>query len=487
MPIRPRSAPQRTPAASSVLQEDLQASVSYFQHLLGGLEQSVERCQAIASRLETQANEGFELAADSQTAPEAPAGSNAVSLRPWHILAPLLCARNSALLGSVTLSFCLAWPVLVLPTVGAVPGSSAEGIEGPSEPSSPDLTDLQAPTPNAEIVSGHSDEIGTVQRPSDQPLARTSAPLRGDIAPGLSAFNAAHVPSIQRRVAACISEVDVVEAVQPFVPHGCPFTIHNPFTGRSQCKIMSEVIQTPQALRAILSDFSARRGPLIPVHPQPDDASVHLIPAAASPSLASVLLRTGSDLHPLCATRAGPAQPFRRIVLNGRHGRVREPYSVSRGAEQPLALHDGDCLYVDTGPFGPPPPTPAGSGTRRTAFNHAFLLAGLSAWLGPRATIVALFCIAGPSAMQTLPPAPAEIPRPRYSIGHYPWRAPLERQNLQHVCRDRICRLSLLCPWRGPQGIYQAGRQTGLEAVWNHYYERGSPCRACACMAVPHS
>ncbi|CAE7211553.1 CEP2 [Symbiodinium necroappetens] len=49
----PPTAQPQTPAANA-LREDLQASVSYFQHLLGGLEQSVERCQAVATRLEAQ-------------------------------------------------------------------------------------------------------------------------------------------------------------------------------------------------------------------------------------------------------------------------------------------------------------------------------------------------------------------------------------------------------------------------------------------------
>ena len=152
---------------------------------------------------------------------------------------------------------------------------------------------------------------------------------------------------------------------------------------------MSEVLQIPQALRTVLSDFAARRGwqPLVPVHPQPDADSVHLIPAAASPDLASVLLRTGNDLHPLCATRLGSGPPYRRIVLNGRHGRIREPYSIARGGEHPLALRDGDCLLVDTGPFGPPPPTPARSDAVRPGLSLPLLGAG---WIAGLLACVAL-------------------------------------------------------------------------------------------------
>ena len=166
--------------------------------------------------------------------------------------------------------------------------------------------------------------------------------------------------------------------------------------------------------------------------------------------------------------------PYRRIVLNGRHGRIREPYNIARGGENPLALRDGDCLLVDTGPFGPPPPTPARSSAGRSGL-YLPLLVGVTRWAGLRNSLLALLRLGLASAVQILPAAPDGVPIPRYSIGHFPWRAPLERQDLRHVCRDRACRLSLLCPWRGPQGIYHIGRFTNLDAVWAHYHESGRP------------
>ena len=45
--------PRPTPCSSA----ELQASLSYMQHLLGGLEQSVERCQAVAATLEAQSTQ----------------------------------------------------------------------------------------------------------------------------------------------------------------------------------------------------------------------------------------------------------------------------------------------------------------------------------------------------------------------------------------------------------------------------------------------
>ncbi|CAE7401593.1 set10 [Symbiodinium microadriaticum] len=369
----------------------------------------------------------------------------------------------------------VVWSLLSLwPPAAFAMESTGGDADGPSEPSSPDLTDLQAPTPTATVDTGADEEEGALQRPADSPFARTSAPLRGDLDPLLPEFAHASVPQVQRCVAACLSDVDVSTLPQPFIPHGCPFTVHNPFTRRSQCKIMSEVVQTPQAFRAMVSDFAARRGwqPLIAVHPQPTADSVHLIPAAADPALASVVLRTGHDLHPLCATRESPGQPFRRIVLNGRHGRIREPYSIGRGAGSSLSLRDGDCLNVDTGPFGPPPPTPARSdGYRVSLSSWVSLLVG-GQTLGGRHLGLPLLCLLA-HAVQLLPPAPDGTPIPRYSVGHFPWREPLERQDLRLVCRDRLCRVSLLCPWRGPQGIFQTGRLTGLDTIWQHYAEEG--------------
>ena len=288
-------------------------------------------------------------------------------------------------------------------------------------------------------------------------------------------FDASSIPRLQRTVAACLSEVDTEPPSDPFIPAGCPFTIHNPFTSRSQCKVLSEVITSPQALRTVLSDFSARRGwqPLVSVHPQPDSASVHLVPAAADQALASVVLRSGSTLNALCLTRQWQGNPYRRIVLHGRHGRLREPYSVSRGMGGAVTFRDGDCLLADMGPFGPPPPTPAtSSGARVGAF--ALVLPVLSGLSGGRSGLWLAFLLFTRSvSVQILPPAPDGVSAARYSVGHYPWREPHERQSLQLVCHDRTCRISMLCPWRGPQGIFQVPPQVALQDVWAHYSEPG--------------
>ncbi|CAE7887301.1 pol [Symbiodinium necroappetens] len=194
--------------------------------------------------------------------------------------------------------------------------SDDEAPDGPTEPSSPALTDLQAPTPTGTVEHGIDPRVGIIQRTSDSSLAHTSAPLRGDYEPLISTFDLCAIPRLQRTVAACLSDVDTE----------CPA---NPF-------VMSEAIPSPQA-------------------------SVHLIPAAADSNLASVVLRSGSTLQALCLTRAWQGNPYRRIALHGRQGRLREPYSVSRGIGGTVTFRDGDCLHADMGPFGPPPPTPATS------------------------------------------------------------------------------------------------------------------------------
>ena len=463
---------------SCSLREDLQASTLYFQHLLGGLEQSVERCYAVAGSLEARVT-GADAAPTAEANGHAPPDESGVATADLSRLFTLLLCRWLGLAGGSRSAVCVVGFLSMCSQQTLAMESVDRVADGPSEPSSPDLTDLQAPTPTATIDPievGAEGAEGVLRRPADSPFAHTSAPLRGDLDSPLPGFDSASVPQVQRRVAACLSDVDVSPVPQPFVPHGCPFTVHNPFTRRSQCKIMSEAVQTPQAFRAVVSDFAARRGwqPLVAVHPQPTADSVHLIPAAADPALASVVLRTGQDLHPLCANRASPGHPFRRIVLNGRHGRIREPYSISRGVGNPLSLRDGDCLNVDTGPFGPPPPTPARSAGHRFGLGGWGPLLVGSRVLGRRYLgLPLLFLLA--QAVQLLPPAPDGIPIPRYSVGHFPWREPLELQDLRLVCRDRVCRVSLLCTWRGPQGIFQVGRLTGLDDVWRHYAEGGRP------------
>ncbi|CAE7199873.1 ABHD8 [Symbiodinium necroappetens] len=472
-PIQDGSLEHRSAPCSG---DELQASLSYMQHLLGGLEQSVERCQAVAVALEAQQTQRDSVPYFNGEQPE-PADSAA-----WGLQAPGMLPRLGMLaalgfLGGGHIWLLFPGLLAVAPTIVKADASDDEVPDGPTEPSSPDLTELQAPTPTGNVEHGVEPSVGIIQRPSDSSLASTSAPLRGEIEPQLDIFDAHTVARLQRTVAACLSEVDVEDPTTPFIPAGCPFTIHNPFTCRSQCKIMSELIQSPQALRAVLSDFSARRGwqPLVSLQPQPDARSIHLIPAAANPDLAAVVLRTGSALQPICLARTWQGNPYRRIVLNGRHGRLREPYSISRGSGGAVAFRDGDCMHADMGPFGPPPPTPARSDGHRLSITVG-VIAVMRFLLPGRFALLCLALLAtSPAAVQLVPPAPDGVSSARYSVSHYPWREAVEQQHLNRVCRDKGCRISLLCPWRGPQGLYHTTSQATLHDVWHHYEESGRP------------
>ena len=443
-----------------------------MQHLLGGLEQAIEKCQGAATALTEhceplQANGGTQADVDSSAF-----GCRSRSMLLRAALLPLF--RFS---GAAHRSFLLYGLVAFSPPCVRADESDDDAPDEPPEPSSPDLTDLQAPTPTGTVEHGIDSRVGIIQRASDSSLAHTSAPLRGDYEPLISTFDLSAVPRLQRAVAACLSDVDIESPTNPFVPAGCPFTIHNPFTSRSQCKVMSEVIPSPQALRTVLSDFSARRGwqPLVSLQPQPDQASVHLIPAAADPNLASVVLRSGPTLQALCLTRVWQGNPYRRIALHGRQGRLREPYSVSRGVGGTVTFRDGDCLHADMGPFGPPPPTPATSFGRMTrpALWQVIVVGSLGSRFVP--LLVPLLFAGEVEGVHILPPAPEGVPAPRLSVSHFPWRETHERRTLRGVCRDRCCRMSLLCPWRGPQGLYQTPASVVLHDVWDHYAEPGRP------------
>ena len=466
-----RTAPLVTPPVS----EELRASLAYMQHLLGGLEQAIDKCQSAASALTehcessgSQHANGGRPADDDSSAP----GCRGRPLLLRAVFLPLL-----GLSGTASRSLLFYSLAALSPSCAYADESDDDASDNPPEPSSPDLTDLQAPTPPGSVEHGIDSRVGIIQRASDFSLAHTSAPLRGDYEPLLNTFDLTAVPRLQRVVSACLSEVDIEEPSTPFVPAGCPFTIHNPFTSRSQCKVMSEVIPSPQALRTVLSDFSARRGwqPLVSLQPQPDQASVHLIPAAADPNLASVVLRSGPNLQALCLTRVWQGNPYRRIALHGRQGRLREPYSVSRGVGGTVTFRDGDCLHVDMGPFGPPPPTPATSHGRhaRPVMWPVLLLSSLSSRHAP--LFVSFLLVGAINGVHILPPAPEGVPAPRLSVSHFPWRETHERRTLRGVCRERCCRMSLLCPWRGPQGLYQTSAYAVLHDVWDHYAEPGRP------------
>ena len=460
-----------TPPAS----EELRASLAYMQHLLGGLEQSIDKCQGVAATLEGRSAQPDPERANGETVGDA--DSAAFVFRGCTVLHRALLLAVARLSSLSHRGLFLYGMIALTPVCVLADESDEEAPDGPTEPSSPDLTDLQAPTPTGNIEHGIDPRVGIVQRPSDSSLARTSAPLHGDYAPQLPVLDHGRIPQLQRSVAACLGEVDIEHPAVPFVPAGCPFTIHNPFTSRSQCKVMSEAIPSPQALRTVLSDFSARRGwqPLVSLHPQPDQTSVHLIPAAADPNLASVVLRSDSTLQALCLTRVWQGNPYRRISLLGRHGRLREPYSVSRGVGGTVTFRDGDCLRADMGPFGPPPPTPAASDGRKSHPVLWCLLAWGSLSFRPGPFLVLLGIVGWANSVHILPPAPDGVPAAKISVSHFPWRETHERRTLSGICRDRCCRISLLCPWRGPQGLYQTPAQASLHDVWDHYAEPGRP------------
>ena len=241
------------------------------------------------------------------------------------------------------------WAHFGLCLFSLVPLGAGEGGDSPEEPvppSSPDFTDITAPTPAGEIAG---DE------------ASTSAPAVGAVPLAPVPFDHSLLPVCQCRVLAFLNEVNCRESqARPFVPEGCPITIHNPFTRNRQCDLLSPEIYSGQTLRFLLQDFASRRGwqPLLAVQPQPDEHALHFIPAAADSSLASVVLRTDHGLHPICLPRILPTGPSRSLTVAGRWGRLREPYPLCRNQERPVHLRDGDCLLLDSGPFGPPPLEP---------------------------------------------------------------------------------------------------------------------------------
>ena len=291
--------------------------------------------------------------------------------------------------------------------------------------------------------------------PNDDDLARTSAPnigVPGDLSP---AFQASEIPAIQRRVLAALCEVDIERPPVPFVPAGCPVVIHNPFTSHSQVQLLTAVVGTPQILRDILSDYASRRGwrPLVGVQPQPDDRALHLIPAAAEDSLASVVFRNGDQLLPRCLAREMPAADYHSIRLDGRRGRLRLPYHTRRSAHSPLHFRDGECLHADTGPWGPPPPTPAVPSSAYVGASWTplmLLLAGpRSGW---RVPVLAIFAL---SRAMISDDSRTQATSAVIRVGQYPWRTPADRAAVSATSDGQDFRCILHCPWTGPQGVFQ--------------------------------
>ncbi|CAE7788155.1 unnamed protein product, partial [Symbiodinium microadriaticum] len=223
----------------------------------------------------------------------------------------------------------------------------------------------------------------------------------------------------------------------------------------SPVQLLTAVVGTPQILRDILSDYASRRGwrPLVGVQPQPDDRALHLIPAAAEDSLASVVFRNGDQLLPRCLAREMPAADYHSIRLDGRRGRLRLPYHTRRSAHSPLHFRDGECLHADTGPWGPPPPTPAVPSSAYVGASWTplmLLLAGpRSGWRVPLLAIFALSraMISDDSRTQ----ATSAVIR----VGQYPWRTPADRAAVSATSDGQDFRCILHCPWTGPQGVFQ--------------------------------
>ncbi|CAE6915759.1 unnamed protein product [Symbiodinium sp. CCMP2592] len=327
--------------------------------------------------------------------------------------------------------FLLASELLGLPVdaAGAVT-EDPTGPEAPVEPSSPSYSDLQAPTPDTTI---EGEGLASTVRASDSAAASTMVPVDGPTVANVPAFDQGMVPAMQRRVAAHLQGVNVAPQGHPFLPHGCPITIHDPFSRGSTCELLTSSIATGLIFEEMLRDYVARRGwqPLVSVYPQPDALSVHLIPAAADTA---------------------------QITVRGRRGRIREPYTASRDPNRPIHLRDGDCLHADVGPFGPPPPEPLG-------YARTVLVDSPS---GP--------CC--PEYLSALPVCDAvhlsrtDQRHVTYSLGHYPWRLAPDDQVASHVSHAAGFRATYLCPWLGPQGDFQ-GPSTLTTAALARRYQGG--------------
>ena len=230
---------------------------------------------------------------------------------------------------------------------------------------------------------------------------------------------------------------------------------------------MTSVVGTPQIFRDILADFANRRGwqTLVGVQPQPDDRAVHLIPAAADDSLVSVVFRNGDQLIPRCLSRTMPAADYHSIRLEGRRGRLRLPYQTRRSVESPLHFRDGECLHADTGPWGPPPPTPA---VPPSACERPYAPAWLLWFLvGPRILPAVYLSIAVVPAM-VLDPTGGVAPD-MVRVGLYPWRQHAENAFVSAVTDRQPVRCLLHCPWTGPQGVFQGGQDLTVAQMHHRF------------------
>ena len=178
---------------------------------------------------------------------------------------------------------------------------SSSDEEEMSEPSSPSLLqDISAPTPTTNLVEVPGES--PVVLPSSDTLASTRVPEQERLVPVTPQNPARPLSDIQHRFTCAIrGHRYAVPTGEPFIPAGVPVIIHNPFTGRPQCRLRTTTQGSPQVLCNTLADHAQRRGwqPLVDVQPQPDGEAVHLIPSAERQDLTSVLLIAEGEPHPM--------------------------------------------------------------------------------------------------------------------------------------------------------------------------------------------
>ena len=371
-----------------------------------------------------------------------------------HRVSPYICALLGWHIRQPMLGFLFGCLVLARGD-----GNDCSSEEAPEPPSSPDLTEVQPPTPvTVPPNGGHGvNDADAIVRPSDSELARTSIPRVDTAFVGAPAFDLTTIPALQRRVAAALSDVDTEVFPRPFLPAGCPVVMHNPFTARRQVQIITSVVDSPRVLRDVLHDFATRRGwqQLVCVTPQPDEAAIHFVPAANNHDLVAVVLRTAAVVEPRCMAHTLPAAHYHSVTINGRTGRLRLPYHVRRGTDQVVRLRDGDCLHADVGPWGPPPPTPASSDAGRPSFSRfsARLLIALAFGRSHPSFLGAYAMLAAPSAWEYL------------QVGSFPWWRDRSQATLRLVGGPTPCRCLFLCPWTGRHASIQGTADTTFEQV----------------------
>ena len=209
------------------------------------------------------------------------------------------------------------------------------------------------------------------------------------------------------------------------------------------------------------------------MQPQPDVEAIHLIPSAANPDLAAVLLQGEGGLQPVCIARGFPNSHFGRVRFQDRQGQLVAPYPTARRFHLPVQVRDGDCLRVNFGPFGPPRPEPVHSWAHRCS-------ASLGIWIAlsfgsPRISGL-LLCIwvHSISAVQQADLVREPTGRPIYGLHRFPWRTAASQRTASDICDRDDCRYTLLCPWTGPHGVHTAPASARLEDVW-HRYRQGTP------------